>query len=180
MTRLPFNAIADRCSQMKIPVSLAQNDGRAFPLRFVNEAFSTLTGYSPADVLGKSCRLLQGPETDRAIPRHIRNRLEAGLGVCSIITNYRKSGERFQNFLIIEHSASDDLGPLLIGFQYALNAHTQKADLTEHIQRVADVENAVGRRKDLAEDQLLTALSQRTDTALLALKMLKSKGALPD
>lgn len=178
MTPLPFDSIKAHCDRMKIPVSLAQNNGRDFPLVYVNAAFEQLTEYQSADVVGKSCRLLQGAATDRTVCRHIRGHLEAGEYVCSIITNYRKSGGQFQNFLIIQAMQSSDRGPLFIGFQHELSAYTQKADLTEHISRVWNVERAVGAHNDMAHDQLLTALSQRSETALLALKMLQTKGAL--
>ena len=33
---------------------------------FANEAFTRMTGYTPSEVLGRTPRLLQGPDTDRA------------------------------------------------------------------------------------------------------------------
>src|SRR4029079_1726046 len=35
------------------------------PLVWVNPAFTRLTGYSPAEVVGHNCRFLQGDATDR-------------------------------------------------------------------------------------------------------------------
>lgn len=180
MTPLSFDTIVARCDRMNIPVTLAENNGRDFPLIYLNAAFEALTGYDNASMIGKSCRLLQGKATDKAIPKHIRAQLEANQNVCSIITNYRKSGASFQNFLIIQNMQSSDRGPLFIGFQYELRAYTQKADLTAHIKRISDAERAVGAQSSMAHDQLLTALNQRSETALLALKMLQTKGALRD
>ena len=34
------------------------------PVISVNEAFCELTGYAPAEVMGRNCRFLQGPEAD--------------------------------------------------------------------------------------------------------------------
>lgn len=38
------------------------------PILFASHAFLALTGYSADEVLGRNCRFLQGPETER---RHI-------------------------------------------------------------------------------------------------------------
>lgn len=36
------------------------------PILYVNQAFTTITGYTLQEVLGKTPRILQGPKTDRA------------------------------------------------------------------------------------------------------------------
>ena len=36
------------------------------PLMYVNEAFCRMTGYDQDEILGRNCRFLQGPETDKA------------------------------------------------------------------------------------------------------------------
>jgi PAS domain S-box-containing protein len=38
------------------------------PIVYANPAFFRLTGYGPAEVIGRNCRFLQGPGTD---PRHV-------------------------------------------------------------------------------------------------------------
>lgn len=62
---------------------------------YVNEAFTKMTGYSAAEVIGKTPRILQGPKTDREelerLSEHIR-RWEP----CEVtLINYKKSGEEF-------------------------------------------------------------------------------------
>lgn len=42
------------------------------PLMYVNEAFCRMTGYDQDEILGRNCRFLQGPETDRASLARIR------------------------------------------------------------------------------------------------------------
>ena len=43
------------------------------PIVYVSEGFYQLTGYSAEEVLGKNCRFLQGPETDRQTVMEIRD-----------------------------------------------------------------------------------------------------------
>lgn len=71
------------------------------PLVYVNEGFERLTGYSAAEVLGRSCRFLQGegaaPETVDVIRKALDEETD-----CSVeIRNFRKDGTSFWNRLSI-------------------------------------------------------------------------------
>ncbi len=75
---------------------------------FVNAGFAAITGYSAAEIIGRSCSLLQGTETD---PRTVAD-LAAALRECRAfrgeILNYRKDGSRFWNELAITPVCDDD------------------------------------------------------------------------
>ncbi|MCU0984039.1 MAG: histidine kinase famiy protein [Acetobacteraceae bacterium] len=71
------------------------------PIVFVNQAFCDLTGYRPAEVLGRNCRFLQGPDTDRAVVARIRLAVAERRVVSAEIMNYRKDGSAFWNALFI-------------------------------------------------------------------------------
>jgi diguanylate cyclase (GGDEF)-like protein/PAS domain S-box-containing protein len=62
---------------------------------FVNEAFERRTGYSPEEVIGRTPRLLQGPDTQRSELNKIRVAMEQWRPVRVDLINYRKSGEPF-------------------------------------------------------------------------------------
>ncbi|MEO8021698.1 EAL domain-containing protein [Polaromonas sp.] len=62
---------------------------------FVNDAFERRTGYSPAEALGQSPRLLQGPRTQRTELDRIRLALEQASPVRAELINYKKNGEEF-------------------------------------------------------------------------------------
>ncbi len=62
---------------------------------FVNEAFSTLTGYSRDEAIGRSPRFLQGEETDPNSMRLIGEALAEKRPVRTIIKNYSKYGESY-------------------------------------------------------------------------------------
>lgn len=62
---------------------------------FVNQAFERNTGYSPAEVIGATPRLFQGPDTDPAELRRIGAALRRWEIVRSEVVNYRKNGEPY-------------------------------------------------------------------------------------
>jgi diguanylate cyclase (GGDEF)-like protein/PAS domain S-box-containing protein len=62
---------------------------------FVNDAFESRTGYRREEVLGRSPRLLQGPQTQRDRLDQIRSALEQWQPVRVDLINYRKDGEVF-------------------------------------------------------------------------------------
>jgi len=62
---------------------------------YVNAAFERGTGYTAADVIGLTPRILQGPRTNRAELRRIREALAAWRAVRVCLTNYRKNGVPF-------------------------------------------------------------------------------------
>lgn len=62
---------------------------------YVNEAFERQTGYTRAEVIGQSPRMLQGPESSRAELDRVRAALKAWRPVRAEVVNYTKSGQAF-------------------------------------------------------------------------------------
>ncbi|MEQ1490877.1 MAG: PAS domain-containing protein [Terricaulis sp.] len=62
------------------------------PIVFVNDAFTTMTGYTPVEVLGKTLRFLHGPKTDPEELARSRDQLAKGLSARTEIINYTKDG----------------------------------------------------------------------------------------
>ena len=71
------------------------------PIVHVNDAFLRLTGYPEHEVLGRNCRFLQGPETDRVQTRRIADHLARGSDVQSVLLNYRRNATPFWNEVTI-------------------------------------------------------------------------------
>jgi PAS domain S-box-containing protein len=69
------------------------------PLIYVNRGFERMTGYTPSQVIGRNCRMLQGPDTDPATVQRIREAIAAGEPLIVDLLNYRKDGSRFWNRL---------------------------------------------------------------------------------
>ncbi|MCY7381964.1 MAG: PAS domain-containing protein, partial [Microcoleus sp. CAN_BIN18] len=48
------------------------------PIIYCNSAFERITGYAAGEILGRNCRFLQGPDTDRTTVAKIREALREG------------------------------------------------------------------------------------------------------
>ena len=62
---------------------------------FVNEAFTRVTGYTIAEVIGRGPKLLQGAETDATVLRRVGDSLRKWQPVRAEVLNYSKSGEPY-------------------------------------------------------------------------------------
>ena len=71
------------------------------PIIYANAGFERLTGYSIADVVGRNCRFLQGPDTDPATVQSIRDAIKNEEEHTVQLLNYRKDGTPFWNRLSI-------------------------------------------------------------------------------
>jgi PAS domain S-box-containing protein len=71
------------------------------PLVAVNDAFCTLTGYSGAEILGRNCRFLAGPETEPWQTESVREAIRSLRPSLTELLNYRRDGTPFRNALIV-------------------------------------------------------------------------------
>ena len=62
---------------------------------YANNAFKTLTGYLPSEVIGKTPRILQGPGTDRKVVARLGKVLKKGGKFEGRAINYKKDGTPF-------------------------------------------------------------------------------------
>jgi PAS domain S-box-containing protein len=62
---------------------------------WVNDDFTTITGYALTEVLGKKPSLLQGAKSEKEAVRRIRRGLEGQIPFKDTILNYRKNGEPY-------------------------------------------------------------------------------------
>lgn len=62
---------------------------------YANPAFARMSGYAPAEVVGGTPRLLQGPGTNHEATRHFPRQLLAEGRFLGCIQNYRKGGEAY-------------------------------------------------------------------------------------
>jgi PAS domain S-box-containing protein len=75
-----------------MPMVLADPNLADCPVVYCNDAFCDLTGYERAEILGRNCRFLQGPDTDRDAVRRIAEALAQRRHVHEDLYNYRKDG----------------------------------------------------------------------------------------
>ena len=70
------------------------------PIVFVSEAFHWMTQYGLNYCIGRNCRFLQGPKTNRASIDRIRASVGSGTEHCELVLNYRRDGTPFLNLLM--------------------------------------------------------------------------------
>ena len=85
-------------SDVSLGVLLSDPDRK---ITYANAGFTRLTGYGAAEMVGRSCRILQGPATDPAVAGRLRAALHGDGYFDGEILNYRKDGATFWNGLLI-------------------------------------------------------------------------------
>lgn len=107
--------LIDPSSHSLTLADLAKKDA---PLVYVNRGFEKMTGYEPIEVLGRNCRFLQGPRTERKTVAKIRDAIEKGEPLIVDILNYRKDASTFWNRLSLR-PVHDQVGKprFMIGIQ---------------------------------------------------------------
>jgi PAS domain S-box-containing protein len=140
-----------------------------YPITFVSPGFESLTGYSAAEVLGRNCRLLQGPDTDRATVAELRHALERGEAVSKEILNYRKDGSAFWNQLSIVPLHSEAGTTQLLG---VLTDVTRTRELEERLRQAEKMEAIATLAAGIAHDfnSMLTVIDGYSDLLLEALE----------
>ena len=71
------------------------------PIVFASQGFFALTGYAPAEAMGRNCRFLQGPATDKKVIEALRDGMAAGVDTSVTLVNYKKDGTMFYNSLFV-------------------------------------------------------------------------------
>ena len=64
---------------------------------YVNEAFTKMTGYKASEIIGKTTKILHGPNTDHEELKKLNNAIEKWESCEITIANYKKNGEEFWN-----------------------------------------------------------------------------------
>ncbi|OAI86456.1 hybrid sensor histidine kinase/response regulator [Pseudomonas putida] len=128
----------------RMPMIVTNPNAADNPIIFANQAFLDMTGYSPAEIVGRNCRFLQGPDTDPEVVGAIRNAIEGRYDFSTEILNYRKDGSSFWNALFIS-PIFNEKGELVYFFASQLD-----------VSRRRDAEDA------LHQSQKMEALGQLT------------------
>ena len=82
-------------SRESIVITDAQLDLPGPRILFVNPAFTQMTGYTAAEAIGRTPRILQGPRTDKSVLKRLRQNLLQGHSFAGEAVNYRKDGTEF-------------------------------------------------------------------------------------
>nr|BAA95669.1 phototropin [Adiantum capillus-veneris] len=72
------------------------------PIIFASDNFLELTEYSREEILGRNCRFLQGPDTNRETVKLIRDAIDNEKEVTVQLLNYTKTGRTFWNLFHLQ------------------------------------------------------------------------------
>ncbi|PTW43514.1 PAS domain S-box-containing protein [Sphingomonas faeni] len=104
----PFVAAFDHCITPMVVSDPTLPDN---PLVYVNRAFEALTGFSAVEVVGRNCRFMQGPLTDQADVRRMKDAIARREPIDIDLLNHRRDGTPFWNRLMVApvHDATGSL-----------------------------------------------------------------------
>ncbi len=106
-------------------------------IRWVNPAFTRITGYAPAEVVGRSPKLLQGPKTDRATVERIRAKLDAIEPLYEEILNYSRTGtEYWVSMEILPLRTEDGALTGYLSIERDITEQRKTADLLVYLNRI--------------------------------------------
>ncbi len=114
------------------------------PIVAVNDAFEQLTGYGEAELIGRNCRILAGPGTERSHSAAISRAIASATPIVVELTNYRKDGSSFLNAVMIA-PVFDARGKVAHFVGTQMEVDMQSADLVQ--------ENAARRLEQLTPRQ---------------------------
>ncbi|KAF8010661.1 hypothetical protein BT93_J1345 [Corymbia citriodora subsp. variegata] len=125
------------------------------PIIFASDSFLELTEYSREEILGRNCRFLQGPETDPATVRKIREAIDNQRDVTVQLINYTKSGKKFWNLFHLQ-PMRDQKGEVqyFIGVQLDGSAH------------VDPLQNSIPDDTAKESEQLVKSTAENVDEAV--------------
>ncbi len=139
-------------------VTEAQSDGPGQKIVYVNEAFNKMTGYTVEEVIGKTPRILQGPNTDRKELSRIKEALKKHESIEVEIVNYRKSGEEYWvNFTIVPVTDKDGILTNFVAIQRDVTARRRQEEMAREKlegqvkERTRELNEALRKEKELVE-----------------------------
>jgi len=137
-----------------------------------NPAFCRMTGYRLDEVLGRTPRLLQGPDTERRVLRRLRRALERGQRFEAKAVNYRKDGSPF----LLEWRVApvfDDAGDIryYVAIQRDVTDYERRLNMLRRQAEVDPLTGAWNRREveRLLEVEMERAERQGTPLSVLLL-----------
>lgn len=150
----PF-AAAVRATRM--PMVITDPNLPDNPIVFCNQAFQELTGYDREEIIGRNCRFLQGPDTDRAAVREVRDAIAAGHDVDVDLLNYRKDGSTFWNALYLSpvYGKAGDI-------QFFFASQLDVTDRVEAQRVIAEQKSIVEQEVERRTADLSAALEAKT------------------
>lgn len=129
------------------------------PIEYVNAAFERMTGYTPAETIGRNCRFLQRGDLQQPELGRLRAAIAAGVDAHVLLRNYRKDGRLFWNRLNVS-PVRDDAGTITHYVGVATDVTDLTADRHELQHRATHDPLTSLANRHLLGEQLEIALAQ--------------------
>lgn len=112
------------------------------PIIMASEEFHRITQYGSSYAMGRNCRFLQGPRTDRGSIRRLRQAVDAGKEHCEVFVNYRRDGSPFMNLLMMA-PLRDSRGTLryYIGAQVDVSGLAKECAGLDALQKMLSIDS---------------------------------------
>jgi PAS domain S-box-containing protein len=144
---------------------------------YVNDAFTKMTGYSKVEVIGKSPRILQGPNSDKNLLNGMGELMRKWKPCEVTVINYKKNGEEFWNNFSIKPIA-DEIGWYTHWIAVERDITQQKNNDLEREQIISELSQ---NNKDLKQFSYVTSHNLRAPIAnLLGLTSLIDQYKIPN
>ncbi len=122
------------------------------PLIAVNAAFCALTGYTEAEVIGRNCRFLRGPDTENGQTEKLRTAVYGQHSALAELINYRKDGSPFRNAVMIAPLFDDDGNlELFVGSQIEVLPEEGSIGLVRQQQAAQIVDRLSPRQREILQ-----------------------------
>nr|AML79162.1 putative LOV domain-containing protein [Urtica dioica] len=125
------------------------------PIIFASDSFLELTEYSREEILGRNCRFLQGPETDPATVRKIRDAIDNQTDVTVQLINYTKTGKKFWNLFHLQ-PMRDQKGEV----QYFIGV---QLDGSQHVE---PLRNCIADQTAIEGEKIIKETAENVDEAV--------------
>eukprot|EP01039_Chlorochromonas_danica_P005036 gene5032-5528_t len=128
-------------SQKQQSYCIANPHAHDCPIVYASPGFQKLTGYSREEVVGRNCRFLQGPETDKVEVEVMRQALQEEKDITVVLLNYQKNGTPFWNKIELAHLRDGDgKVSFIVALQNSCGPHCLHARLVRRKAMLACME----------------------------------------
>ena len=129
-------------------------------IRYVNRAFTQMTGYEPKEAVGRTARFLVGPGTDGAVLQQLRTAMEKREPLRVELLNYRKDGSEF--WAEVSVAPVFDASGRLTHFTAVQHETTERRRAEENAVKLAR-EEAARAEAEAAQEKIEAILESITD-----------------